>query len=60
MPIHVNKSRCPQDHPCPALRVCPVQALSQERFNAPVVDKDKCLDCGACANFCPMGALQIK
>lgn len=60
MTLHVDKNKCPQNHPCPALKVCPVKALSQEGFNAPMVDKDKCLDCGKCSDFCPMGALELK
>ncbi len=59
MPIYVYKAKCPQDHVCPAMRVCPVSALSQEGFDAPVVDKDKCIECGACSRLCPMGALQF-
>jgi len=60
MPIFVDKTKCPQNHPCPALKVCPVKALSQKNFDAPTVDKDKCRDCGLCAKFCPKGALQLK
>ncbi|MFA6963543.1 MAG: 4Fe-4S binding protein [Patescibacteria group bacterium] len=60
MPIRVDKSKCPQNHPCPAIKVCPVEALSQRDFNAPEVDMDKCLECGACSNFCPMGALRVE
>ncbi|MFA7253099.1 MAG: 4Fe-4S binding protein [Patescibacteria group bacterium] len=60
MPIYVDNNRCPQNHPCPAIKVCPVQALSQTGYGAPEVDSDKCLDCGKCSNFCPMGALQKR
>ncbi|MEI6499194.1 MAG: 4Fe-4S binding protein [bacterium] len=60
MAIEIDISKCPQNHICPAIMVCPVGALSQEGFDAPSVDHDKCLDCGACSNFCPMGALQLK
>lgn len=60
MPITIDKSKCPQNHPCPAIRVCSAQALTQEGYNAPEVDKEKCIECGACSNFCPMGALQIN
>lgn len=56
----VNKERCPQNHPCPSVRVCPLGALSQEGFDAPTVDMKKCIKCGKCVKFCPMGALQLK
>jgi ferredoxin len=50
--IDVNQQYCPQNHPCPTLRVCPADALSQEGFSAPKVDEEKCLDCGACIESC--------
>jgi len=56
----VVNNRCPQNHPCPSKRVCPVGALKQEGFNAPTVDNDVCIKCGKCVSFCPMGALQIR
>jgi len=58
MSINVEKRLCPQNHACPAVKVCPVNALKQDGFNAPVVDKDKCINCKKCVMFCPMGALQ--
>ncbi|MDD3171936.1 MAG: 4Fe-4S binding protein [Bacilli bacterium] len=57
MEIKVIKSRCPQNHPCPAVRVCPVKALKQERYNAPQVDLTTCIKCKKCVNYCPMGAI---
>lgn len=56
----VNKNRCPQNHPCPAVRVCPVQALSQTGYAAPCVDDQKCISCGKCVRFCPMAALSLS
>lgn len=56
----VKTNRCPQNHPCPSVRVCPVDALSQKDFNAPDVDLEKCISCGKCVNFCPMGALILE
>ena len=56
MAISVDLKRCPQNHPCPALKVCPAGALSQKDFNAPIVDAVKCIDCKRCVRFCPMGA----
>lgn len=55
----VNKQRCPQDHLCPAIKVCPVGAISQQGFNAPDIDMDKCIKCGKCVQFCPMRALSL-
>ena len=53
----VNKMRCPQNHACPSVKVCPVGALSQNKFEAPKVDDSKCIKCGKCVKFCPMKAL---
>ena len=58
--LTVKKSRCPQNHPCPSVRVCPVGALSQNGFGAPVVDKSKCIKCGKCTKSCPMKALVFE
>jgi len=52
--IVVNASRCPQNHRCPTLRVCPTGALQQEGFNAPFVDHELCIDCGKCTYSCPV------
>ena len=60
MKLEVIKARCPQNHPCPSVRVCPVGALKQERFKAPTVDQDLCIKCGRCVKFCPMQALVFK
>ena len=56
----VIKERCPQSHKCPSVKVCPVGALSQTGFSAPVVDEKKCIRCGKCSYFCPMRALVLK
>ena len=58
MKIIVNESICPQNHSCPSVGVCPVNALQQIRFNAPMVLEDKCIKCGKCVSYCPMGAIQ--
>ena len=56
----VKKNRCPQNHPCPSVKVCPVGALKQKGFDAPTVDMEKCIKCGKCVNFCPMRALLLE
>lgn len=56
----VNKLRCPQNHPCPSVKVCPVGALSQNGYYAPAADQDKCIRCGKCVKFCPMKAITLE
>ena len=56
----VKVSRCPQNHPCPSVRVCPVDALKQVGYAAPTVDMSKCIKCGKCVKFCPMRALVLE
>ena len=56
----IVKERCPQNHKCPAVNVCPVGALSQEGMSAPTIDHEKCIKCGKCSNFCPMKALVLE
>jgi len=58
--LTVKKSRCPQNHPCPSVKVCPVGALIQSGFEAPTADQDKCIRCGKCVKFCPMQALMLE
>ncbi|MEA5019297.1 MAG: 4Fe-4S binding protein [Gordonibacter sp.] len=55
----VDAARCPQNHRCPSVGVCPVDALSQTGFSAPTVDQDACISCGKCVSFCPMRALSL-
>jgi len=54
--ITVNNARCPQNHPCPMVRTCPVGAIAQQGVKAPTLDQDKCIQCGKCVKGCPMGA----
>ena len=59
MAIVVDKNRCPQNHPCPSVRVCSFGALVQRGFDAPVVVTDKCISCKKCVRYCPMGAIKV-
>ena len=58
--VKVIIEKCPQNHKCPAISVCPVGALSQKDFEAPAVDGEKCIGCGKCSSFCPMKALVLS
>ena len=59
MKLIVNARRCPQNHRCPAIPVCPKGAISQQGpFSLPVIDDEKCIVCGKCMRYCPMGAFE--
>ncbi len=55
--MNVIARRCPQNHPCPLVRMCPVGAISQSGFRAPVIDDKKCIECGLCTVSCAYGAV---
>ena len=55
----VIKDNCPQNHKCPAVKICAVGALLQDAYNAPTIMQDKCIKCGKCVNFCPKKALLL-
>ena len=54
----VSKRLCPQNHSCPIIRICQVQAITQNGYELPVIDKSKCTECGKCIKFCPTGAVK--
>jgi len=56
VPIVVPR-RCPQNHPCPLVFLCPTGAISQKGFGAPEIDLEKCIECGACSASCSYGAV---
>lgn len=59
MRILVNRQKCPQNHRCPSIMVCPKEAISQKSpFSLPVIDDQKCIVCGKCMKFCPKGAFE--
>ncbi|MCD6475164.1 MAG: 4Fe-4S binding protein [Anaerolineaceae bacterium] len=60
MAIAVNEELCPQNHPCPVVRVCPTNVISQAGFNAPTIDEENCIDCGKCIRYCVFGVFQSE
>ena len=60
MVVKVIVSRCPQNHKCPSVDICPVDALVQDGHNAPTVLEEKCIGCGKCSDFCPKKALVLE
>lgn len=57
MALTIDAARCPQNHRCPLLTVCPVEAITQQGFGLPVIDAVKCIECGKCVKFCGMQAV---
>jgi len=57
--LTVNSRKCPQNHTCPSVKVCPVGAISQEGYGLPVIDNEKCIKCMKCTKFCPMKAIEL-
>ncbi len=49
-----NLRLCTKD--CLCLYVCPVGATDTENS---IIDRDKCIGCGACADACPSGAISM-
>lgn len=60
MAVSVNEKRCPQNHPCPIVRVCPTGAVEQDGNKAPTINAEKCIDCGKCVRYCGYGAFHLK
>jgi len=57
MALSISPLACPQNHRCPIIRFCPAGAISQNGFGLPVIDKEKCIECGKCFKRCPMRAV---
>jgi Fe-S-cluster-containing hydrogenase component 2 len=51
--IKVDGAKCPQDHPCPLVGICPAGAITQQGFSAPEIEQEKCISCGMCVASCP-------
>ncbi len=58
--LEIILDNCPQNHKCPAVKICPAGALSQNGFEAPRIDYEKCIKCGKCSSFCPKKALVLN
>lgn len=60
MPYSISAARCPQNHACPLVKRCPVGAVTQQGFHLPVIDREKCINCGLCYKKCPMKAVEER
>ena len=58
MALTINPNLCPQNHRCPIMSVCPMEAISQDGNGSPVIDDSKCAQCMDCVSSSPMQAVQ--
>jgi len=58
--IIVLSERCPKDHFCPLVKMCPQKAIDQKDYNAPTIDNDKCIECLICVENCPNKAVVFE
>lgn len=43
------------------LRVCPVHAIARdEQTKAVIIDQEKCISCGLCNRYCPLGMIHVE
>lgn len=42
------------------VNVCPHEVFIIKNGKAQIVDKDRCMECGACAKNCPASAIEVK
>ncbi|MCL2318084.1 MAG: 4Fe-4S binding protein [Methanomassiliicoccaceae archaeon] len=60
MRMIVNKNKCPQDHKCPAIKICAQKAISQATITSlPQIDPELCVMCRKCQKFCPKRAFEV-
>lgn len=57
MALTIDKNLCPQNHKCPMLVICPVQAITQQGNALPVIDVQLCVECGKCIKVCGRNAV---
>lgn len=62
---YIDPNNCDASPFCPVKRACPVLAVTQEkkgflRAFVPIVQKDKCIGCRKCLDFCPHNAVRMK
>ena len=60
MAIYINEALCPQNHHCPLVNICPMEAIAQNGNELPEIDASKCIECGDCVKQCGMNAMCEK
>jgi putative methanogenesis marker 16 metalloprotein len=55
--VTVERGPCIECEVCDAEGVCPTFAIRREQFR-PIIDRSRCVNCGACVRACEQGAFQ--
>lgn len=56
--LQLNETRCIGCEMC--VEVCPHGVLAMQGKKAKIVDRDACMECGACAKNCPTMAISVR
>ena len=56
--LNLNDERCTGCSKC--MEVCPHAVFEMKDKKASIVDKDRCMECGACAKNCAFNAISVK
>jgi len=61
----INEKLCDHSPFCAAKRVCGLGAITQKtkwlfKADVPLIDRDKCVGCGKCVDYCPHRAIKMK
>lgn len=56
--LEMNTQKCTGCGMC--LDVCPHRVFMLNGKKAVIVDRDACMECGACSRNCPAGALSVQ
>lgn len=58
MALKIDPKKCPQNHQCPMIKICPVGAITQNSTELPIIDDNLCTECGKCVKLCPLMAVK--
>ena len=56
--LNYDKTKCTGCKRC--VEVCPHTVFEMKKSKADIVDKDACMECGACMRNCAFGAIQVE
>jgi NAD-dependent dihydropyrimidine dehydrogenase PreA subunit len=56
--LQLNVEKCNGCRMC--LNVCPHAVFAMQNKRAMIIDRDACMECGACSKNCPESAITVK